>query len=83
MSKKRLHMCHIPACGKIVPRAKLMCGRHWAMVPIHLRLAVVRAFNPEQCRPQSKVRPTDEWLKAARAAINAVIERERDDKPKT
>lgn len=70
------HTCHVPGCDKVVARKMLCCARHWSLVPMQIRLQVNRTFNPKQCVPGSGVRPTQEWLRAARAAINAVVERE-------
>lgn len=53
-----------------------MCPRHWAMVPQLIRTRVVVNFNSEQCK--KKIRPTVEWLKAAREAINYVKELENE-----
>lgn len=64
------HECHIRQCRTPVAREMLMCHPHWSMLPDALKDAVTRNFNPKQCR--GKVRPTDAWLKAARAAINHV-----------
>jgi hypothetical protein len=64
------HKCHIYKCLNPCPPKYLMCPEHWSMVPLHLKTPVIVNFQPEQCK--GKVRPTSEWLKAARAAINHV-----------
>lgn len=66
----RVHHCHIFKCEAQVPPKMLMCPEHWAMVPRDLKTPVVVNFLDDQCK--GKVRPTNEWLKAARAAINHV-----------
>lgn len=43
------------------------------MVPVDLRIRVVKNYNPKQ---SMKNRPSDEWLKAAREAINFVKKKE-------
>jgi hypothetical protein len=45
-----------------------MCGPHWKRVPRNLQRAVWRAFRPEQWKAE---RPTDEYMVAAKAAIEA------------
>lgn len=47
-----------------------MCGKHWAMVPRALQRAVTESYQPGQCA--GIVRPSPEWLKAAKEAILAV-----------
>ena len=63
------HKCHIPECGTRVPPTMLICRKHWDQVPNNLRAEVYRTYRPGQC---SSGRPSVEWLKAARYAINAV-----------
>lgn len=50
-----------------------MCLKHWKMVPKALQDAVWATYRPGQCGDK---RPSREWLTAARAAINAVWEKE-------
>lgn len=64
------HHCHVYPCGKPVCRSKLMCIDHWRAVPAGLKLDVLKYYQPGQ--ENRKVRPSKEWLQAARAAINAV-----------
>lgn len=44
----RPHTCHAKGCGKQVPPAFFMCGRHWKMVPYKLQQAVWREYNAGQ-----------------------------------
>lgn len=67
------HRCHVPNCPITVPRWKLMCGRHWAMVPATIQQAVRRHYRYGQ---GSFRRPTKAWLTAARRAIDFVIKQE-------
>lgn len=46
-----------------------MCAKHWSMVPVPTRLAVVRNYRRGQCDDK---RPSREWSRAAFAAIRAV-----------
>ncbi len=65
----RKHRCHVPGCYNVIRRKRLMCPRHWALVPMLIRLRVIRAVNP-----------SSEWLISTRDAIEAVQEREQDDR---
>lgn len=72
------HTCHAIGCSAGCPPRHLMCRRPWAMVPPAIRREVNRTFNPHQCRQGPKVRPTREWMRAARSAITAVRDIEAD-----
>lgn len=50
-----------------------MCGKHWAIVPVSLRMPVVNNYRKGQCADR---RPSIEWLKAAREALNFVAKKE-------
>jgi hypothetical protein len=39
------HRCPVGDCPKQVPRARLMCGRHWQLVPAALKRAIRRAWR--------------------------------------
>lgn len=71
------HVCHAEGCEKAVRPELLMCRLHWFMVPMSLRVRVLRAYRLGQCDDKQ---PSADWITAARAAINAVAELER--KPK-
>jgi Tfp pilus assembly protein PilO len=60
------HTCHAFDCKKPVARRLLMCRAHWAMVPSNIQAEVLRFYQPGQ--EQGKVRPSQEWLRAARLA---------------
>ena len=76
------HICHAKNCDLAVPPKKLMCKRHWFMVPPDLRKEVWREYRPGQ---EVDKEPTAEYLKAARKAIEAVqaIEKRRSDPERT
>lgn len=42
---KDVHACTITGCEEAVPRDKLMCPRHWRMVPKPLQTAVYAAWH--------------------------------------
>jgi hypothetical protein len=67
------HRCHARGCKTPVKPQLLMCGRHWALVPVALRWPVIRNYRRGQCDDK---RPSAEWVRAARAAIDAVAARE-------
>ncbi len=51
-----------------------MCYDHWHMVPARLKLDVMKNYRVGQCDDK---RPTLDWIKAARAAINYVLKLEK------
>jgi len=56
-----------------------MCRRHWFMVPGELRAAVLKHYRRGQCgwaQGDGSDRPSDAWLAAARAGIEAVAGKE-------
>lgn len=67
------HHCHAKNCPKVVPPSKLMCLKHWRMVPAEIQRAVWATYRPGQ---ESDKKPSREYLEAARAAINAVAAKE-------
>lgn len=67
------HFCHAKTCKVIVPPKRLMCKRHWFMVPADLRKAVWREYRPGQ---EVDKEPTAAYLEAAQKAITAVQARE-------
>lgn len=68
------HKCHVPYCAKEVKPEYLMCFRHWNFVPKTLQNDVWRHYRKGQCDDKN---PSAEWMKAADAAINAAIKKER------
>lgn len=52
-----------------------MCSMHWVLVPTDMQVKVKTNFNPEQCKGHH-IRPSREWLLAARQAINYVAKHE-------
>jgi hypothetical protein len=69
-AKQPPHCCHVPYCTKVVPRERLMCWWHWKMVPADLQKEVWRHYRKGQC---DDMKPSSEYLAAARAAIDAVV----------
>lgn len=67
------HRCHAEACPVAVPPSMLMCRRHWRMVPKALQAEVWAHYVPGQ---EIRKDPTDTYLAAAQAAIEAVATRE-------
>ena len=67
------HLCHAAGCQLSVPPKMLMCKRHWYMVPIALRHDVWREYRPGQERDKH---PSEAYLMAMRAAIEAVSKKE-------
>ena len=69
------HTCHARGCSVPVPEKMLMCLRHWRMVPRELKAGVWMHYRPKQ---EILKDPTPKYLEAARAAIQAVAEREEN-----
>lgn len=64
------HLCHAIGCTTEVVPERLMCFKHWRLVPENIRREVIAHYRDSDVQSR-------EWLKAARAAIHAVTERER------
>jgi hypothetical protein len=68
------HHCHARGCSTPCKPERLMCKRHWAMVPKELQKAVWDTYRPGQCDDKN---PSREWHEAADAAILTVWEKEQ------
>ncbi len=74
------HRCHAEGCEDTCPSDHLMCRRHWGLIPYKLRLSLGSIYRPGG---DVALRLTEEYTAAARAAILAVAELERQPpKPK-
>lgn len=60
----RKHHCHWPGCDRQVPPAMWGCRGHWYSLPIDLRSAIWRTFNPGQ---EVAGTPTRAYVEAAQA----------------
>lgn len=69
------HACHAEGCGTRVHQHKLMCMRHWSMVPKIARRRVFHYYVSGQCNLDPA--PSKEWREAAADAIEAVALKER------
>lgn len=63
----RNHHCHWPGCERQVPPAAWGCRSHWYSLPIDIRNAIWKAFQPGQ---EISGRPNVAYVEAARAAQN-------------
>lgn len=63
------HRCHASGCFTPCPPERLMCLRHWRLVPRTVQHEVWRHCRQGQCDDK---RPSDAWCRAADAAIAAV-----------
>lgn len=68
------HRCHATGCEALVDPRLLMCGRHWRLVPRVLQRRIWATYVAGQ---EIRKDPTDAYLEAMRAAIEAVAETER------
>ena len=71
-----VHTCHAEGCAEVIDAERLMCRAHWRKVPRDLQKAVWRTYVPGQ--EKRRGRPSDAYIAAARAAIDAVARIERD-----
>lgn len=67
------HTCHAEGCDAEVAPKLLMCGRHWRMVPGLLRARVWATYREGQ---EVDKKPSQAYMEAQRAAIEAVALRE-------
>lgn len=67
------HPCTAKGCTTTVGADRLMCPRHWSLVPADLKLRVWATYRPGQSAGSA----TPEWFIAADAAIAAVARLER------
>jgi len=67
------HLCHARQCQTAVPPKRLMCLKHWRMVPRALQRRVWALYRPGQ---EITKTPTPEYLEAARDAVEAVAKAE-------
>lgn len=63
------HTCHARGCTTPCRPEYLMCPRHWRRVHPKLQRAVYRHYRDGQC---DDMNPSEEWHKAAAAAIGYV-----------
>ncbi len=73
------HRCHAIECEARVPPDKLMCLKHWRMVPRDLQREVWRTYRRGQ---EIDKRPSPDYLMAARNAINAAAAKEGKPQPR-
>jgi len=67
------HRCHARECQAEVSPKLLCCPAHWRIIPRAIRGAVTKAYRHGQCTDK---KPSDEWVRAATAAIGFIALRE-------
>lgn len=67
------HECHATLCRQPCEPRKLMCLKHWKMVPYQSQLKMLEHYRPGQCNDK---RPSQEWFNAAQLAIAQVAQQE-------
>ena len=72
------HRCHARRCDVPVSPQKLMCSRHWKLVPLRIQQLVCRNYRAGQCDDK---KPSAAWLQAAMMAIKAVADAEKRTAP--
>lgn len=75
-----MHTCHARGCVRVIPPRLLMCAPHWRMVPMELRRQVMVYYRLGQ---ETDKKPSPMYLKAMRAAIDAVAALEAKDRERT
>lgn len=82
-SAPRIQSTVCAVCGAHIPRGRLMCPRHWHMVPKPLQVAVWRTWQAFGARksPAEGVGRLRAYREAADAAIAAVQARLPDPSP--
>lgn len=68
------HHCHAMGCDAKVKPEMLMCKKHWFFVPKVVRDRVWATYRDGQC--DGSPMPSEEWHKAADAAIREVAVKE-------
>lgn len=68
-----IHTCHAIGCTARVPPRLLMCATHWKRVPKELQQRILATYVPGQ---EQRKDPTDAYMEAQRAAVQAVAEKE-------
>ncbi len=68
------HRCHARGCTARTPPEKLLCPKHWRMVPAIIQRDVYAHYRPGQCDDKQ---PSVEWHRAADAAIGHVAVQEK------
>jgi hypothetical protein len=61
------HTCHAIGCKANCHPEKLMCKKHWDMVPEHKQQRVYDEYRPGQCKLDPM--PSPQWHDAADVAI--------------
>jgi hypothetical protein len=67
----RTAKCAVPGCDVVVPPQMLMCGPHWALVPVKLQRVVNRTWQTLLRTPDEAV--MREYKTARREALAAVV----------
>lgn len=69
------HECPINGCGTVVSDEKLMCYRHWSIVPVHLQRDVTqqwRASNRMNAASRDRLIAINNYRTARDAAVKHV-----------
>ncbi len=71
-TREGLGTCRVPDCSTTVPARRLMCTRHWFLVPSAIRAQVWAGYRGD---------PGADYQAAVRAALAAVAEAEAGRRP--
>lgn len=74
--QSRQHTCHWPGCERQVPPAMWGCRAHWFRLPKAIRDDIWLTYRPGQ---EADLRPSAEYLDAARRAQAWIAEHVRED----
>lgn len=75
LKRMREHTCHAVGCNKITQPKRLMCLKHWQMVPQHLKNQVWEHYKPGQ---EILKNPSLHYLNVVKTAIKWVLDHEKE-----
>lgn len=67
------HLCQARGCSERIPPKLLFCSPHWYALPAVLRTTIYKTYHPGQEEGRA---PSQEWIDAARQAINYLAKKE-------
>lgn len=73
------HTCHWPGCDIAVPPKMWGCKHHWFRLPQRLRARIWATYRPGQ---EITKDPSPEYMKAAKAVEDWIINESGDFKPR-
>lgn len=72
------NVCYARDCERECKPEKLMCPKHWRMVPSHIQKEVYKHYRHGQAEGK---KPSEDWILAVNAAVKAVSAHENRPDP--